>query len=122
VEGGWANKTLATRMETVSASLPPESSPNTTAPYYSSDSEPKAAGPRGPGQYARGPADYAVQIDYGAPVSIWTQLEQVIPFAGVVSVESTPTAPSGDSAVVLVMDVGESVIGCDAEYRSFMVF
>jgi hypothetical protein len=41
---------------------------------------------------------------------------------GVVSVESTPTLPAGETAAVLVTFVGVFVIGCAAEYKLCALF
>ena len=53
---------------------------------------------------------------------ICVQLEQKIPFVGVVSVERTPTVPSGDKVVVCWTGCGGTVIGCFTENSFVMVF
>ena len=75
-------------------------------------------------EWGLGGFDYPVQIDQGVPVATCTQLEQIIPPLDVVSVERTPTLPSGDRLVVLVMGTGGFVMGCvvGKPLRAAMVF
>jgi hypothetical protein len=56
---------------------------------------------------------------YG-PVLIVCQLEQVMFWAAVVSIERTPTTAEGAKLVVLVTIVVGSVIGCDKDQRDVL--